>query len=152
MASDIEKRTLNMQLKPGDLHAENPRWISMVRECRRQMSPAGLGTPPGLEPGGELWLRHYMIAATGLVKWVMHYRRHSGPDSCTLLGYFITEYLPEERPVHRGARKPVKTHGKVVMVNQKMAGELERPVRVYVDAEGLPVPLPVEVWNAMGLA
>jgi len=38
------------------------------------------------------------------------------------------------------------------MINQKVSGALARPVRVLVDAQGLPVPVPVEVWNAMGLA
>jgi len=153
VASDLQKRALNSQLKPGDLHAEDPRWISLIRDARRQMAAAGLGTPAGLEEGGELWLRHYMLAATGLVKWNLHYReRRGGEGCCTLIGYFVTDCLPDERPVHYGARKPVGTHGRTVMVNQKVKGELERAVRVLIDAEGLPVPLPVEVWNAMGLA
>lgn len=59
--------------------------------------------------------------------------------------------LHAERPENRGARKPIQTHGKTVIVNQKVASELARPVRVLIDASGLPVPVPVEVWNAMGL-
>lgn len=32
----------------------------------------------------------------------------------------------------------------------KVAGELARPVRVLVDAGGLPVPVPEQIWHAMG--
>lgn len=151
MASDAAKRELNDSLQPGDLHAERPEWISLVREARRRMSGGGLWTPAGMEPGGELWLRRYVIARTGLVKWNLHYRLGCGAGSYTLIGFFVTDCLPDERPVHPGPRKPVQTHGRTVMVNQKVAGELQRPVRVLIDGDGLPVPVPVEVWNAMGL-
>jgi len=149
--SDAAKRVANMNLMPGDLEAADPRWIPILEACREQMAPTGLGVPAGLEPGGELWLRHYMVASTGYIKWLIHYRVRTGKGSCTLVGYFVTEYLPEERIVRPTLVRPVKTHGKEVVINQKVTGELARNVRVFVDALGLPVPVPVEVWNAQNM-
>lgn len=144
------RRAANTMLRPGDLHAEDPRWIPLIKECRRQMTPTGIGTPPGMEPGGELWMRHYMVAATGYVKWLIHYRIRTGQDSCVLLGYFVTEYLPE-RQLRPQRCKNVETHGKTVQINQKVKGELARLVRVLIDDEGMPVPVPEQMWAEYGL-
>ena len=149
--SDAAKRELNAALKPGDLHAEDPRWIPLIKECRRQMAPTGLGVPAGLEPGGELWLRHYMVAATGFVKWLIHYRLRQGQGSCTAIGFFITEYLPDERILRPTLQRPVKTHGKLVMVNEKVKGEDARAIKVLIDASGMPVPVPEPLWARYGL-
>lgn len=144
------RRAANTELMPGDLQAADPRWRPLIEECQLQMSASGLGTPAGLDPGGELWLRHYMVASTGYVKWLLHYRFGKGRESCTLLGFFVTEYLPD-RIVREQGQKPLKTHGKLVMVNQKVTGQLARPVRVLIDGDGMSVPVPEQMWAQYGL-
>jgi hypothetical protein len=146
--NDRAKRAANEALQPGDMWADRPAWMDVVRDCRRRMAAKGVARPAGLPETGELWLHHYMIAATGLVKWTVWYRwdrKRSGVK----IGFFVTDCLPDEK--RQQAMTKVMTHGAVVVVNQKKNGELARPVRVLVDADGLPVPVPPEVWNAMGL-
>ena len=89
-----------------------------------------------------------MVAATGFVKWKLWYKMASEPKGIQV-GWFVTEFLPDEQRYLPA--KPIQTHGKTVMVQQKVTGDLARPVRVLVDALGLPVPVPPEVWNAMDL-
>jgi len=146
--NDADRRLANVQLQPGDLGAERPAWMWLVREARRTLTAKGLPTPAGLPEAGSLWLGHYMISATGFVKWKLWYKIKSEPKSIQV-GWFVTEFLPDE--LRYLEHKPIQTHGKTVMVQQKVSGELARPVRVFVDALGLPVPVDPAIWTAMGL-
>lgn len=148
LRNDAEKRAANEALKPGDLWAAQVQWMTVVREARRRLSTKGVDRPAGLEPGGELWLHRYMIAATGYAKWNLWYRYDRETEGIKV-GRFVTEYLPDE--VHVQKMRPIQTHGRTVVVNQKVTGDLARPVRVLIDAEGLPVPVDPVIWAAMGL-
>lgn len=141
-----EMREANDAAQPGDLQAERPEWEPLVRQAKKTLSTVGLGDPPGLS-GGAVWMNHYMISSTGYVKWRLYYRsarRNNG----IMIGTFITDYLPD--PSYRQQTKPLETHGKTVTINQnaKRPSPRARQVRVLIDAAGLPVPVPVEVWNA----
>jgi hypothetical protein len=150
VTSEAEKRSLNAALRPGDLHAERPEWLPALRQAQAQMSPSGIPLPPGIERG-TLWLKYWMIAATGYVKWYLYNRtqhRGSKSDELVLLGYFVTEYLPDDKGSGKQKIAPCTTHGKRVTVNHKITGENEREVIVYVDDLGLATPVPPEWWKA----
>jgi hypothetical protein len=146
--NDAAKRERNAALRPGDLGAEQAAWMWLVQEARRTMTAKGLPTPAGLPEAGHLWLGHYMVAATGFVKWKLWYKLNSKSEGIEV-GWFVTEFLPDKLRYLQA--KPIQTHGKTVMVQQKVSGELARPVRVLVDAGGLPVPVDPAIWAAMGL-
>lgn len=146
--NDAARREQNASLKPGDVWAEKERWLSIVLQAQQQMTCRGIDKPAGLPPG-TLVLSHYMLVS-GFVKWLVQYKICRG-SQWIVIGGFVTEYLPDDDQPLR-AMRPVETHGKTVLVNKKVTGQLARPVRVLVDAQGLPVPVPPEVWNAMGLA
>jgi len=145
--NDAARRAVNEAYRPGDLWAEKERWLPVVEATQERLSTQGVDRPAGLPADGALCVSYYMLACSGYVKWVVRYQLGR---QWIVIGGFVTEYLPDEKRVL--APKPVKTHGKEAMINQKVSGALARPVRVLVDAQGLPVPVPVEVWNAMGLA
>lgn len=145
--NDAQKRALNAALNPGDVWAERDAWLPCVQAVQERLMTLGVERPAGLPADGILCVSHYMLSASGFVKWVVRYQLG---QQWTMIGGFVTEYLPEDdRP--RLAMRPLETHGKTVVVNQKVAGELARPVRVLVDAGGLPVPVPEQIWQAMGL-
>jgi hypothetical protein len=143
--NDAERRALNEALKDGDLWAEKERWLPVVEETRRRLSTKGVERPAGLA-GGALVVSYYMLACSGLVKWTVRYEIGS---QWIVIGWFVTEYLPED--ARRMQVRPITTHGKTVVVNHKVSGELERRVRVLVDGEGLPVPVPEQLWALYGL-
>ena len=148
--NDTARRAINEALRPGDVWAEEERWLPCVLEAQRHLNLCKhrIERPAGLEENGTLVLNFYMLACSGYVKWTLRYEKGSG--GYVVIGGFVTEYLPEDdRP--RLAARPVQTHGKTVMVQQKVSGELARPVRVLVDATGLPVPVDPKIWAAMGL-
>lgn len=151
MANEAAKRLANAALRSGDVWAEKDRWLPCVREAMRRLSTQGVDRPAGLSADGELALNHYMVSATGLVKWTLRYGWRNGRDGEWLvIGGFVTDYLPEDTQ-RRCATKPVQTHGRTVVINQKVRGELARPVKVLVDATGMPVPIDPAIWAAMAL-
>ena len=148
--NDAAKRALNAALRPGDVWAEKERWLPIVLEAQRRLKATGLDRPSGFPTGGTLVLNYYMLTCNGFVKWTLRYQIG---DQYVIIGGFVTEFLPEnDRP--RLAMKPLETHGKLVMINQRRSGEsgeLARPVRVLIDGDGLPVPVDPEIWAAMDL-
>ena len=136
----------------GDCWAAQPEWQDYMTRAAEQISTAGLGLLPGFD-GGQAWLTRNVRAADGLVVWSVRWRVH-GKQVCgptVLVGQFVTDCIPPEHRV-TGQRKAVPTHGRLVRVatggtHQRRHDNL-REVRVLVDALGLPVPVPVEVWNA----
>ena len=123
--------------------------MPIVLQAREQMTCRGIDKPAGLPPG-VLVLNHYMLAISGFVKWLVRYEIGRGMQWINI-GGFVTEYLPDEEPDRR-TLKPIKTHGKLVVVNSKKGGnEQERLCRVLVDSDGLPVPIPEPLWAAYGL-
>lgn len=137
---------------PGDYWTARPEWAGYVQAAAAQISTAGLGGLPGID-GGKAWLTRQVRAGDGMVIWTIWWRlrgkQSTGP--ATLVGRFVTDCIP---PDHRvtGQRQPVQTHGRAVLVavgaTVGRRRENIREVRVVVDAHGLPVPVPVEVWNA----
>lgn len=148
-------RERNRLLKLGDFWVGCEEWVPIYEQVREMLSTAGLPRPPyGLGPMGEYWLRTEVLADTMLVRYVLWYRDRR-QTSGTKLTWFILDYLPEREPGQRAAMKKIQTHGKLLAINTIHGGsgasETKRLVRVLVDAEGLPVPVPPEVWQAMGL-
>jgi hypothetical protein len=141
--NDAERRAHNAMLKPGDVWTEKERWLPVVLQAQQQLSCRGIPKPSGL-PAGTLVMNHYMLVS-GFVKWIVRYEIGT---QWVVIGGFVTAYLPDDdRP--RQPIKPLKTHGREVVINGKKGGnELERVCRVLIDGDGLPVPVPVEVWNA----
>jgi hypothetical protein len=141
--NDAERRAKNAAFRPGDFWAEKDRWLPVVLQAQQQMSCSGIAKLSGLPPG-TLVLNHYMLVS-GYVKWIVRYEIGT---QWIVIGGFITEYLPDDDR-RRQPAKPLKTHGKTVVVNGKKGGnEMARVCRVLIDGDGLPVPVPVEVWNA----
>jgi hypothetical protein len=141
--NDAAKRAANAALQPEDVWAEKDRWLPVVLQAKEKLTCRGVEKPAGLS-GGNLVLHTYMLVS-GFVKWIV---RYEVGKQYIVIGGFITEYLPnDDRP--RRPMKPLKTHGKTVIINDKKGGnELAREARVLIDGDGLPVPVPVEVWNA----
>jgi len=144
------RRAQNVALQAGDIWATKERWLPCVAGARDLLGVTGLERPAGLSADGELALNHYMVAASGLVKWTL---RYGWRGTWVVIGGFVTDYLPAEE--RRKPSKPVTTHGRVVTVTASKLRRQDsvnvRQVMVLVDATGLPVPVPPEVWNAMGL-
>lgn len=140
-------RQRNAQLRAGDRWAENDDWLEIVEQAMERLSVVGLARPAELPANGEYTLNYYMVASSGLVKWTL---RYACGRSWVIIGGFMTDYLPDRQCAAR--QHPVRTHGQLLNVTagQRQSQNM-RQVRVLVDAEGLPVPIPVEVWNAMGL-
>lgn len=150
MKDERAKRATNAALKPGDLVAVDPAYLPVLEQTREQMSPRGVTLPACLEPG-DLWLKYWMLSSTGYVKWLLYHRTYrSGGESLRLLGYFITEFLPDDKGSGKQKIKPCTTHGKRVVVNHKVTGVDAREVIVYIDALGLPLPIPPERWAMVG--
>lgn len=144
--NDAARRTINASYRPGDIWADKTRWLPVVEQVQARLTTQGVDRPAGLPADGALCVSYYMLACSGLVKWVVRYQLGR---QWIVIGGFITEFLPDDKRVLKP--KPVKTHGKTVVVNYKVAGELARPVRVLVDASGLPVPVPEHLWREYGL-
>jgi len=145
-----KQREANRRLKNGDVWVADVRWWPQVQQAMRTLSTAAMPRPDGLSQGGEFWLRTEVLADTGLIRYVLWYREtRVQAQGGIKLGWFVLDYLPERQ---RRPQKPVKTHGKIVWISVKRGGCAEqRPVRVLVDGDGLPVPVPPEIWRAMGL-
>jgi len=137
---------------PGEWWATRPEWAAYVQAAAEQISTAGLGQIPGID-GGQAWLTRQVRAGDGMVIWTIRWRlrgKHAtGP--AVIVGRFLTDCIPPEHRV-TGQRQPVQTHGKPVTVAWEGSvgrrRENVREMRVVVDGHGLPVPVPVEVWNA----
>lgn len=142
-----ELRERNAGLQPGEYWAVQEAWTPCVRSVMERLSVRGAEPPAGLT-GGVLTLRHYMLAATGFVKWVVRYEMRTEQDK--LIGHFVTDYLPDPDECEMRPVKAVKTHGKTMTVKGSKR-EHERQVRVLVDAGGQPVPIPVGGVECDGL-
>lgn len=142
--NNAARRAHNAALKPGDVWAEKDRWMPVVLQVKEKLTCRGVQKPAGL-PTGTLVVSTYMLVSTGYVKWIIRYEIGT---QWVVIGGFVTEYLPDDdRP--RKPMRPLTTHGREVVINGKKGGnELERVCRVLIDGDGLPVPVPVEVWNA----
>ena len=111
----------------------HPMWIPAAHKAAGQGNAIGLHVPDGLQGGFGL---HYFARPDGLVDWKLVFRYRTTRKQVQVAKW-TSDFLPLE-----GSRKPQKpctTHGRIVTINRGVSGDIERQVRVVIDALGLPV-------------
>jgi hypothetical protein len=116
-------------------------WIPAATKAAEQGNAKGLHKPPGYE--AIAYTVHHFARSDWTVRWSLSHR--TGRGRSATIATWITDWLPDEQRVRPTA---CTTHGKVVWINQRptQSSPLARAVRVLIDGDGLPVPVPEPIW------
>lgn len=119
-------------MEPFDFDIIRVEWAPIVRQAAGQQNAKGLPRPEGLPARGRYTLMRSCMA--GHVRYSLYYRP-TGLRAYIAIGRFS---LKREQPV-----EPKKRYSAGIQVGRVIQLECGRMVRVQVDAQGLPYPVPV---------
>ena len=118
----------------SDMQAAPP-WIPAAVKAAKQGNAKGLYKPPGYERCG--YTVNYQVRVDGSVRWALSYRFDRGKNAT--VATWVTDWLPMERK-----RKTQLVVTPPVEPIRITSGGCSFYVRVFIDALGLPVPVPLE--------
>lgn len=132
---------MNEERQVGDWWLVDEQWRQPFDLARSTCSVVGLSALVC----GE-WLMSTYVHQSGLVSYKLWYRPNKEARHL-LVGWWVLDYLPERK---RTISRPVKTHGREMWIRGKrLDEEMKYQARVWVDADGLPWPLPLPVWEQL---
>ncbi len=140
----------------SNLETAHPMWAPTAIKAAQQGHAKDLYRPPGYEGGGfTLW--HGIRKSDGMVRWRLSYKHYHKFDGRYIyVAKWLTDWLPpEDQMKRRPGRCFCATQGRTVIVSKthgpRRSENTTRQIRVLLDADGLPVPIPEPLWAAYGL-